>query len=99
MAYDSRRQRVVRFGGWDGTTWSKVAESGPEPRNHAAMAFDEARSRVVLVGGHEGSIVFGDVWEWNGATWSRITACSPRKRSENGHCPCSSSSYFASYAR
>jgi hypothetical protein len=67
MSYDSLRDRVVLFGGldgstflndtweWDGATgvWTDVTPSGTSPpaRVAAAMSFDEARGRTVLFGG------------------------------------------------
>ena len=56
MAYDSKRDRTVLFGGlmnpslgnvvppwtyeWDGSTWSRVATSGPPRRDSAAAVYD-----------------------------------------------------------
>jgi len=67
VAYDSRRGRLVMFGGrgqcgtfcmlsdtweWDGSTWTqRVVTTGPSPRTSHGMAYDESRGRVVLFGG------------------------------------------------
>lgn len=63
MVFDSRRGRVVLFGGWgeegllndtwawNGQTWTRLAESGPAPRFAARMAYDRERDRIVLFGG------------------------------------------------
>ena len=64
MVYDSRREKVVLFGGrysggrdygdtweWDGAAWGKKSESGPSPRFDHAMSYDSDRGRVVLFGG------------------------------------------------
>jgi hypothetical protein len=85
LAYDRKRRRVVLFGGyhrdgsrtvrlgdtweWDGTSWTAVAASGPEPRSGAAMAYDEGRKRVVLFGGSGRP---PGTWEWNGRAWRRL---------------------------
>ena len=65
LAYDSARQRIVMFGGfddrtrqrfgdtweWDGSVWTQVASVGPSGRAHHGMAFDSVRNKVVLFGG------------------------------------------------
>ncbi len=66
MAYDSRRERVVLFGGsrwggvdldlndtweWDGNAWSQVQSPlAPPAQSGPVMAYDSARGRVVLFG-------------------------------------------------
>ena len=86
MVYDSRRHRIVLFGGahkdeplgdtweYDGVAWTRVSTWGPAPRMAFAMAYDSARGRVVLHGGSQGvrRTVFEDTWEWDGATWMRV---------------------------
>jgi hypothetical protein len=65
LACDSSRQRVVLFGGidgsnessqtweWDGTNWSQMnPEHSPPSRHHHAMAYDSKRKVVVLFGGY-----------------------------------------------
>ncbi|RKH14236.1 hypothetical protein D7V77_39905 [Corallococcus sp. CA041A] len=66
--YDSARQRVVLFGGfdvqqgqplndtweWDGTNWEQKSPAiAPRSRAYHALAYDSARQRVVLFGGAE----------------------------------------------
>lgn len=79
-AYDDARDRVVLFGGfdgsvdkpdtweWDGNTWTLVAQSEPSPRGATALAYDSRRGKVVLFGGlaNAGPQFFGDTWEWTG---------------------------------
>ena len=77
MVYDSKRARVVLFGGysplglrgdtweWDGLSWSLRATTGPAPRYGHAMAYDWP-GVVVLFGGGGGR----DTWEWDGTTWT-----------------------------
>jgi len=69
MAYDSRRGRVVLFGGaddvqvcgdtweWDGRRWAQVSLAGPGPRTFPAMAYDGVRQKLVLFGGNR--VLFG----------------------------------------
>lgn len=87
MAYDSRRKRIVLFGGhrsvngervrlgdtweWDGQQWEKVSAEGPAPRNGAAMAYDASRQRVVLFGGGGAP---DETWEWDGKSWEQNAA-------------------------
>jgi hypothetical protein len=89
MAYDSRRQRVVLFGGyqrsphgsvrlgdtweWDGSRWARRAVDGPEARSSAALAYDSLRGRMVLFGGRAQTALSGETWEWDGATWARVS--------------------------
>ncbi|MDX2151920.1 MAG: kelch repeat-containing protein [Bryobacteraceae bacterium] len=69
MVYDSRRKKVVLFGGqdvqgeqlgdtweWDGTRWEQRAIEGPSPspRSVFDMVYDSRRGRVVLLGGQQG---------------------------------------------
>jgi IPT/TIG domain-containing protein/galactose oxidase-like protein len=67
LAFDSARQRCVRFGQtdspttgigpnataeWDGTRWMTLSPaSSPPGRTYTAMTYDAARGRVVLFGG------------------------------------------------
>ncbi len=67
MAYDSKRGRVVLFGGrtaaagaaalgdtweWDGSYWTQVDTFGPPARVHHAMVYDSARQVTFLFGGN-----------------------------------------------
>ncbi len=84
-AYDSRRGRVVIFGGvsdsgfvndtwaWDGEAWAKLADTGPEARGMGYMAYDKSRDRIVMFGGRKGypNGDLNDTWEWDGTGWRR----------------------------
>lgn len=88
MAYDSKRQRVVLFGGvsaineilndtweFDGQQWLDVTPadgSPPRMRDHA-MAYDSARGVTVVFGGRDAeSEGFDQTWEWDGQSWREI---------------------------
>jgi hypothetical protein len=102
LAYDARRGRTVLFGGsdaarrtlgdtweWDGSAWTKAADSGPPARFQHVMTYDAARGRVVLFGGsgdtrydraNPGGSLLGDTWEWDGASWTLAASEGPPRR-------------------
>ncbi len=96
MAYDTARQRVVLFGGynganlndtweWDGTNWmQRTSPSTPGVRRRAAMCYDSARARVVMLGGYNGNNYLSGTWEWDGANWLARTPSGrvPRARAD-----------------
>lgn len=94
-AYDEDRHRFVVFGGyektgptirrlgdtweWDGTSWVRVAETGPSARSGVAMTYMPARSGlpagVVLFGGATGTPPpESDTWHWDGRAWRKLPA-------------------------
>jgi hypothetical protein len=85
MAYDSRRGRVLLFGGadssgplgdtwsFDGSHWSQLSPpTSPSARYEHAMTYDAARDRMVLFGGWNGGFIDSDTWEFDGASWSKV---------------------------
>ena len=83
MAFDSIRNQVVSFGGfdsgffsdtwtWDGTVWEQKLVAGPSARADSFMAFDSGNGVMVLFGGLPtvGSIR-DDTWFWNGTAWAQ----------------------------
>ena len=76
--YDPIRQRMITFGGYDGTfkndvwslslgseaTWSPVATAGiaPAPRAAHTAIYDPINDRMIVYGGTGSSGFFGDVW-------------------------------------
>ncbi len=94
--YDSKQNRVVLFGGWngigplgdtwqfDGTTWANLAPAvAPPATSNAAMAYDTVRGVSVLYGGSTVTAVNADTWEWDGASWNhRSPATSPPPMSD-----------------
>lgn len=85
MVYDSDRNRIVLFGGfdgsrglndtweWDGSRWTQVAVSGPTTLYGGAMVYDSARKRTLLFSGDSrpGTTV-GATWSWDGASWTQL---------------------------
>src|SRR5262245_39453562 len=62
MTFDETNKVTLLFGGagetlfrdlwsWNGRAWTRLANSGPAPRDDALLAHDSARGRTVLFGG------------------------------------------------
>lgn len=77
MVYDSRADRVLLFGGYNGSaffndtwsfdyasdTWTNLTGSvGPARRLGAAMTYDAAVDRTILFGGEDSNTNLGDTW-------------------------------------
>ncbi|MGH7130445.1 MAG: GC-type dockerin domain-anchored protein [Phycisphaerales bacterium] len=82
MAYDSARDRVVKFAGFglpinletwefDGTDWSLRATAGPPIRQDVHLVYDAARQRVVSFGGLGPVDYVNETWEWDGTVWTQ----------------------------
>src|SRR5262245_19859019 len=80
VGYDSAREVVVSFGGFDGlfrrdtwtrgaTKWELKSSTGPFQRADASMAFDPTDGAMILFGGLSGSVVRQDTWRWDGTSW------------------------------
>ena len=99
MAFDSKRNVTVLFGGIDSgydsnETWEYNASSNtwenksndvrPPPREIVPIAFDSNRN-VTVIFGWTGDYVFADTWEYDGTDWVNIsTAHSPLPRQNAG---------------
>lgn len=84
LAYDSKREKVVMYGGgnsgnrfddvWErdaAGAWSQVeqgAERAPVSRVFHGMTYDAARSRTVVFGGQGIVATIGDVWDYDGTS-------------------------------
>ena len=98
MVYDSKRKRVVLFGGYDGNDrlndtwaytsagWKKIAAAGPPGLLNHAMAYDAKRDRIVLFGGYSDAGYNGTTWLFNGAKWVKSAAKGPSARSSASLC-------------
>jgi hypothetical protein len=82
LAYDVARQRLVLFGGvdgslaalddvweWDGATWSQPLPTLLPPAGANAMAWDG--QRVVMVTPQVGAATTS-TWAWNGLAWTHL---------------------------
>lgn len=88
MVYDSRRGRVVLFGGrngnttfddtweFDGRGWVRIPTTPaqtPAGRSNHAMAYDPINGVVVMFGGSNSSFApLDDTWEWDGESWTEV---------------------------
>lgn len=54
---------------WDGSSWRKLSDSGPEPRVMGHVAYDKRRDRIVLFGGRRASGVNSDLGRYLGVGW------------------------------
>ena len=80
LAYDSRRNVFVLFGGdgetweWNGNNWTKIQVSvAPSQRGNPAMAYDSRRGVIVLFGGLDNQRrPLNDTWEYDGHSWRQI---------------------------
>ena len=78
MCFDSKRNRVVLFGGgnaasqfadtwvWDGVSWTQEQDGGPSARTRHGMDYDSLRDRVVLFGGSSTTTKQVQVWHSGG---------------------------------
>ena len=86
LAYDSRRQRVVAFGGtsgkdakngtweWDGTRWWTLnPRLSPPGRSDHGLVYDASTGLTCLFGGFDHGtkkLLQDSVWAWDGSAWS-----------------------------
>lgn len=56
---------------WNGVTWSKVADSGPQ-LVAPAIAYDPATKTVIMFGAGTGYEASGQTWSWTGSAWQQL---------------------------
>lgn len=92
-AYDSRRKRVVTFGGvdkmgdpvvgtweFDGTAWTQnVTATVPGPRKEPAMTYDAEHGVVLMYGGLDptNATYLSDLWAYDGTNWTLRSTAGP----------------------
>ena len=91
-AYDSRRKRVVSFGGYRGESiadlrvleqdaWTKIGEHAEMPAAEPGFVYDIPRDRLVAFGGSAGrGQAHGDTWTYDGNVWTKIEGAGPGAR-------------------
>ncbi|HEY0104238.1 MAG TPA: kelch repeat-containing protein [Brevundimonas sp.] len=93
LAYDSRRDRVLSFGGFDGAgvkgsllelkdgSWRTLEALDRHPAAEPGWVYDSARDRFVLFGGGgPGALLYDATWRFDEAGWSQIEGAGPPAR-------------------
>lgn len=93
VAYDTRRDRLVLYGGgtspecetdtweWDRQRWERKDVLPAGICDHLAMVYDAARAVVVTVGGQApGVMLQAGTWQWDGRAWTQVAPGEPPAR-------------------
>jgi hypothetical protein len=92
VAFDSKRNRLVSFGGFDGgprgdvrvlehDTWKTLGVHAEMPVSEPGFVYDAKRDRFVAFGGSGGmGKAYSDTWEYDGATWTKLSVAGPPAR-------------------
>lgn len=92
VAFDSKRKRLVSFGGFDGgsrgdirvlenDTWKTLGVHAEMPASEPGFVYDVKRDRFVAFGGSAGmGKAYSDTWEYDGATWTKLSVAGPSAR-------------------
>lgn len=91
-AFDTVRQRIVLFGGIDGSSyradtwesdgigWRLAATTGPSARRGHKLVYDSVNRRTLMMGGYlqsGGGAGPFQTWAWDGATWRLVDSAGP----------------------
>ena len=92
-AFDSRRRRVVSFGGisngraiadvrvLEKDVWTTLGQHSEMPAAEAGFVYDSRRDRFVAFGGTLGDgSAYGDTWEFAVSTWTKVATQGPPAR-------------------
>jgi hypothetical protein len=96
LAFDSRRRRVVSFGGISNRSaisdvrvlsndmWTTLGHHRDMPAAEAGFVYDSRRDRFIAFGGTVGDgSAYGDTWEFDGSIWAKLASQGPPAR--QGH--------------
>lgn len=94
MAYDSKRARILMFGGagdggindgklnvLENGRWRTLTDDASMSRGAGDFVYDSKRDRVVMFGGRNGQVNFADTWEYDGKDWIQTWMAGPSLRS------------------
>jgi hypothetical protein len=94
LAFDSKRQRLLMFGGADDSgmtdgklnsleagSWKVVKDLPSLERADATLVYDSKRDRLTLFGGRRANVLFADTWEFDGDNWKPTFMAGPSLRS------------------
>ena len=95
MAYDSKRNKTILYGGtdggrnifndgvweFDGVEWkNSKTEYNPGERISPGYAFDSKRNLFILFGGISKGELMNDLWSWDGKDWKLLSTEGPSRR-------------------
>ena len=92
VAFDSKRNRLVSFGGYDGRSradirvlendvWKTIGTHAEMPVSEPGFVYDAKRDRFVAFGGSAGmGKAYSDTWEYDGTTWTKLPVTGPPAR-------------------
>jgi hypothetical protein len=63
---------------YDGSVWTRVADTGPEPRMGCGLVYDG--KTMLLFGGKNDTSFFKNTWEWDGKHWTQRQDIGPAAR-------------------
>ncbi len=63
---------------YDGSVWTRVADTGPEPRMSCGLVYNG--KTVLLFGGKNNTAFFKNTWEWDGKHWTQRQDIGPAAR-------------------
>jgi hypothetical protein len=63
---------------YDGLAWTRVADTGPEPRMGCDLVYNG--NTILLFGGKNDSVLFKSTWEWDGKHWTQRQDIGPGAR-------------------
>ena len=93
LAFDTRRNRMISFGGFFGTSsmgvlrvldslsWRTIGDHTAMPAAEPGFVYDSRRDRFVAFGGSAGrGQAHADTWEYDGTTWTKAAVPGPPAR-------------------
>ena len=92
LVYDSKRNRIVSFGGYngmslpdfrtfDGKDWLTVSQHPETGAAEPGFVFDSKRDRFVMFGGSAGrGTALGETWEFDNTRWHKVAVPGPSPR-------------------
>ena len=94
MAFDSKRDRILMFGGagdsgstdgklnvLENARWRTLTDDPTMSRLAGDFVYDSKRDHVLMFGGRNGQVNFADTWEYDGKNWIQTWVAGPSLRS------------------
>jgi hypothetical protein len=91
MVYDTKRNRIVSFGGYngmslpdfrsfDGKDWLTISQHPEDGAAEPGFVYDIGRDRFIMFGGSGRSSALGDTWEFDNTRWYKVAVPGPSPR-------------------